>query len=143
MAYLDHIGIAVQANSPLAKALGIIGLASSGNEVVASEKVDTEWFPLPAVKNVAPNTSGTSIELLHPTEPESVIGKFLAKNGRDGVHHLSFRVEDLGAMMKKFEAAGFRFVYPSPKPGAHDCLVNFLHPATTGGVLLELTEKRK
>ena len=142
MAYLDHIGIAVQVNSPLAKALGLLGVACSGSEKVASEKVDTEWFPLPAVKSAAPNLSGTSIELLRPTDPESVIGKFLAKSGRDGVHHLSFRVSDLGAMMKKFEAAGFRFVYPSPKPGAHNCVVNFLHPSTTGGVLLELTEKR-
>jgi methylmalonyl-CoA epimerase len=133
-AFLDHIGIAVTPNSRLAEALNILGLPITGSERVEREKVDTEWIPLP----VQPG----NVELLKPTEPESTIGKFLAKSGRDGIHHLSFRVEDIRAVSQKLEAAGFRLIYPDPKAGAHNCLVNFLHPQTTGGVLLEISEKK-
>jgi methylmalonyl-CoA epimerase len=106
----------------------------TGSEKVEREKVDTDWVPLPLEPG--------NVELLKPTDPESVIGKFLAKNGRDGIHHLSFRVENIQAVSEKLLAAGFRLVYPEAKPGAHHCLVNFIHPGTTGGVLLEITEKQ-
>jgi methylmalonyl-CoA/ethylmalonyl-CoA epimerase len=132
-AYLDHIGIAVTPNSRLAEALNILGLPITGSERVDREKVDTEWIPLP----VQPG----NVELLKPTEADSTIGKFLDKNKRDGIHHLSFRVEDIREVSKKLEAAGFRLIYPEAKSGAHHCLVNFLHPQTTGGVLLEISEK--
>lgn len=134
-AYLDHIGIAVGSSSRLAEALALLGLPVTGSERVEREKVDTDWVPLPVVQG--------NVELLKPTDPESVIGKFLAKAGRDGIHHLSFRVEDIKAVSAKLAAAGFRLIYPEPKPGAHNCLVNFIHPGTTGGVLLEITEKQK
>ncbi|MGE3262533.1 MAG: VOC family protein [Bacteriovoracia bacterium] len=132
-AILDHIGIAVRPDSRLAEALAILGLPVTGSETVEREKVDTDWIPLP----VQPG----NIELLKPTEKDSVIGKFLEKSGRDGIHHLSFRVEDIEAVSAQFIQAGFKMVYPAAKPGAHRCLVNFIHPATTGGVLLELSEK--
>jgi len=132
-AYLDHIGIAVTPGSRLAEALAVLGLPITGTETVEREKVDTAWIPLP-------NQQG-SVELLQPTEPDSVIAKFLAKSGRDGIHHLSFRVESIQAASALLQAAGFRLIYPEPKPGAHNCLVNFIHPQTTGGVLLEISEK--
>lgn len=132
-AYLDHIGIAVGANSRLAEALAILGLPVTGSERVEREKVDTDWVPLPVMQG--------NVELLRPTEEGSTIAKFLEKSGRDGIHHLSFRVEDIRAISEKLTAAGFRLIYPEPKPGAHHCLVNFIHPQTTGGVLLEITEK--
>lgn len=134
-AYLDHIGIAVGSSSRLAEALALLGLPVTGSERVEREKVDTDWVPLPVIQG--------NVELLMPTDPESVIGKFLAKAGRDGIHHLSFRVEDIKAVSAKLVAAGFRLTYPEAKPGAHNCLVNFIHPQTTGGVLLEITEKQK
>jgi methylmalonyl-CoA epimerase len=134
-AYLDHIGIAVGSSSRLAEALSLLGLPVTGSERVEREKVDTDWVPLPVVQG--------NVELLKPMDPESVIGKFLSKAGRDGIHHLSFRVEDIKAVSEKLTAAGFRLIYPEPKPGAHNCLVNFIHPGTTGGVLLEITEKQK
>lgn len=133
-AYLDHIGIAVKPGSRLAEALAILGLPVAGKERVAREKVDTTWIPLPPVAG--------HVELLEPTEPSSTIQLFLDKNMRDGVHHLSFRVHDIRAAMAELQAAGFALIYPEPKPGAHDCLVNFLHPKSTGGVLLEITEKQ-
>lgn len=134
-AYLDHIGIAVGSSSRLAEALALLGLPVTGSERVEREKVDTDWVPLPVIQG--------SVELLKPMDPESVIGKFLSKAGRDGIHHLSFRVEDIKAVSAKLSGAGFRLIYPEPKPGAHNCLVNFIHPGTTGGVLLEITEKQK
>jgi methylmalonyl-CoA epimerase len=133
-AYLDHIGIAVRPGSRLAEALQILGLPITGSERVEREKVDTDWVPLPVIQG--------NIELLKPTENDSVIGKFLDKAGRDGVHHLSFRVESLELAQKALVSAGFKMIYPQAKPGAHGCLVNFIHPQTTGGVLLEITEKR-
>lgn len=132
-AHLDHIGIAVKPGSRLAEALGILGLGISGSERVEREKVDTDWIPLPAIAG--------NIELLKPTENDSVIGKFLEKTGRDGVHHLSFRVQGIEAVSANLVAAGFKMIYPQARPGAHQCLVNFIHPATTGGVLLEISEK--
>ena len=133
-AYLDHIGIAVTPNSNLAKALAVLGLPIEGKESVDREGVDVEWIALP-------QESG-HVELLHPQSPETTIGKFLSKNGKDGIHHLSFRVENILETSDKLQAAGFRLIYPMPKNGANDCLVNFLHPQTTGGVLLEITQKQ-
>lgn len=133
-AYLDHIGIAVTPGSRLAEALAVLGLSVTGTERVEREKVDTAWVPLPVQQG--------HVELLQPTEPESTIAKFLEKNKRDGVHHLSFRVQNIAAVSERLIAAGFRLVYPEAKPGAHHCMVNFIHPQTTGGVLLEITEKQ-
>jgi methylmalonyl-CoA epimerase len=134
-AYLDHIGIAVTPGSRLAEALAVLGLPVTGTEVVESENVDTAWVPLPVEQ--------THVELLQPTEPGTVIAKFLEKTGRDGIHHLSFRVEDIKVVSARLIAAGFLLTYPEPRPGAHHCLVNFIHPKTTGGVLVEITEKMK
>ena len=134
MAYLDHIGIAVRPGSKLAEVLAILGLPVTHTETVAREQVDTEWVPLP--------TKQGNIELLHALSPDSTIGKFLDKLGRDGIHHLSFRVENIVKTSEALQKAGFRLIYPEAKEGAHHCLVNFIHPATTGGVLLEISQKK-
>jgi len=132
-AHLDHIGIAVRPDSRLHEALRVLGLPVTGSEEAAREKVKVDWVPLPREE--------AHVELLRPAAPDGTIQKFLDKSGRDGVHHLSFRVGDVRAAMKALEAAGFRMIYSEPRPGAHGCLVNFIHPQTTGGVLLEITEK--
>lgn len=133
-AYLDHIGIAVRPGSRLAEALAVLGLGVTSTERVEREKVDTAWIPLP-------NQPG-NIELLNPTEPTSVIQTFLDKMGKDSIHHLSFRVEDVRAVSARLVAEGFQLIYSEAKPGAHHCLVNFVHPKSTGGVLLEISEKQ-
>lgn len=133
-AYLDHIGVAVKPGSRLAEALALLGLPVTSRERVEREKVDTTWIPLP----VKPG----NVELLEPTEPSSTIQIFLDKTNKDAVHHLSFRVEDIAAVSEKLTAAGFKLIYPEARPGAHGCMVNFLHPKSTGGVLLEITEKK-
>ncbi len=133
-AFLDHIGIAVNPGSRLAEALAVLGLAVTGTETVAREKVDTGWIPLPSKPG--------HVELLHPTEPSSLIQAFLNKQGRDCIHHLSFRVSDIRVVSARLIAEGFPLIYPEARPGAHGCLVNFIHPKGTGGVLLEITEKQ-
>ena len=132
-AELDHIGIAVMPDSPLAKLLGIVGLPVVGSERVESEQVQVDWVPLPPRQ--------AQIELIRGTSPESKISTYLAKKGKDGIHHICLRVPDLQQMMGKVEKAGFRFVYDKPHEGADHCLVNFVHPATTGGVLIELSQE--
>ena len=133
-AYLDHIGIAVTPGSRLADALAVLGLTVTGKERVDREKVDTTWIPLPPISG--------HVELLEPTDASSTIASFLEKTKRDGIHHLSFRVDDIRATSAALVSAGFTLIYPEPRAGAHDCLVNFIHPKTTGGVLLEITEKQ-
>lgn len=133
-AYLDHIGIAVKPGSRLAQALAVLGLPVTSEEEVPREEVKVEWVPLPKKEG--------HVELLHSSKSGSTIEKFLDKMGRDAVHHLSFRVEDIDAVSAKLQKAGFKLIYPEPRDGAHDCRVNFIHPSTTGGVLLEITEKR-
>lgn len=133
--YLDHIGIAINAESNLARLLELLGLVLKNEEDVTSEKVRTKWFPLPVKHG--------NIELLEPLSSDSVIAKFLEKHKKDGIHHLSFRVDSIAEIMAKCKTAGFDFVYPQPKAGAHHCLVNFIHPKSTGGVLIELSEKQK
>lgn len=134
LAYLDHIGIAITPGSRLAAALEVLGLPVTGRERVEREKVDTTWIPLPP-------TAG-HVELLEPTDPASTIALFLDKQKRDCIHHLSFRVEDIRATSAALVSAGFALIYPEARAGAHDCLVNFIHPKTTGGVLLEIAEKQ-
>jgi len=134
-AFLDHIGIAVKPGSRLAEALALLGLPVKSHERVAREKVYTTWIPLPLLPG--------NVELLEPTEPSSTIQIFLDKMNKDAVHHLSFRVESIDEVSERLASAGFQLVYPEPRSGAHDCLVNFIHPKSTGGVLLEITEKQK
>ena len=132
-AYLDHIGVAVKPGSRLAEALALLGLPVTTKERVEREKVDTTWIPLPVKQG--------NIELLEPTEPSSTIQQFLDKSGRDGVHHLSFRVDNIEDVSSRLLGAGFKLIYPKALPGAHGCIVNFIHPKSTGGVLLEITQK--
>ncbi len=132
-AYLDHIGIAVRPQSRLGEALAVLGFPEVGKERIERESVDTSWIRLPV--------AAAHVELLSPTEPSAQIQNFLDKAGRDVIHHLSFRVENIRSISAALEGKGFQLVYPEPRPGAQGCLVNFLHPKSTGGVLLEITEK--
>jgi methylmalonyl-CoA/ethylmalonyl-CoA epimerase len=129
---LDHIGIAVpDLNTNLAfwQALGWMG--KPGPEVVDEQKVKVGMLPL---KNAA------NIELLEPTSDESTVAKFMAKKG-PGIHHICFRVKGIDDLLKKLSAAGVKLINQAPVRGAHNCRVAFVHPSSTGGVLVELSEK--
>ncbi len=129
---VNHIGIAVrslQERVPLYRAMG---LEPSGGEEIISEMVRVAFFP----------AGETRIELLEPTTPESPIARFLAKRG-EGLHHICLEVDDIRATMAELSAQGFRLLSEEPKAGAHGSQVCFIHPASVGGVLVELCEVRK
>jgi methylmalonyl-CoA/ethylmalonyl-CoA epimerase len=80
------------------------------------------------------------IELLQPTSDESTIHKFIETKG-EGIHHLCFKVPDVKKKMEDLLSKGYRFIYPEPRIGAGGCLVNFMHPKSTGGVLIEISQR--
>ena len=81
------------------------------------------------------------VELLEPTSEDSPITKFLEKRG-PGIHHIALEVEDIAASLAKLKAQGMRLIDETPRIGAENCLVAFVHPASAGGVLLELVQTR-
>lgn len=127
---IDHFGIAVRS---LDRALGFyrdqLGLEVSLRETVAQEKVNVAMLPLGEPR----------IELLEPTETDSVIGKFLEKRG-EGLHHIAIRVPDLAASVERLRASGARLLN-EPRAGAGGHLYVFVHPCSTGGVLIELIQE--
>jgi methylmalonyl-CoA epimerase len=82
------------------------------------------------------------IELLEPTSEDSTIAQFI-KNKGAGINHLCFKVNDVIAKQKELEKKGYKLIYPTAKVGAGNCLVNFVHPKTTGGVLIEISQPQK
>jgi methylmalonyl-CoA epimerase len=128
-AAIDHLGIAVKS---LDSALGFwekqLGLKVSFRELVAVEQVHAAMLPV----------GESRIELLEPTSRDSVIGKFLEKRG-EGLHHVAIKVPDLNAAIERLRASGAR-ILNDPRPGAGGHLYSFIHPSSTGGVLLELIQ---
>jgi methylmalonyl-CoA epimerase len=129
---LDHIAIAVK-NIPASKKIyEDLGLKFSTEiEEVKEQKVLTAFASI---------DHNAHIELLEPTSEESTIFKFIEAKG-EGIHHLCFKVSNVVLKTKELTDKGYRFIYPSPKIGAGGCLVNFIHPKSTGGVLIELSQK--
>ncbi len=127
---IEHIGIAVRSLSE-ANALyeKLLGLPPYKEEFVEGEQVKTSFF-----------WSGPNkIELLQGTSPESAITRFVEKKG-PGIHHIAFEVEDIVLEMNRLREAGFHVLNDVPKRGADNKLVCFVHPKTTGGVLVELCQ---
>jgi len=131
---LNHIGIAVQDPAGLTRTLELLGFSKTHVEDVPEQGVRTHFVPL------TPTT--TQVELLEVIDPQGTVAKFLEKKG-PGVHHLSFEVEQghLDSLQKKLADAGLQWIYPAPRSGAHGMRVNFVHPKSAGGVLIELMEK--
>lgn len=131
MVRIEHIGIAV---NNLEESIDLyeqlLNTPCYKREVVESEHVETAFFKV----------GDSKIELLEAQNPESAIAKFLAKKGQ-GIHHIAYEVEDIRAEMKRLEALGFELLNKEPKRGADNKLVCFLHPKTSGGVLVELCQE--
>jgi len=127
---IDHIGIAVR-NLAESNALyhRLLGTAHYKTEEVAAEQVSTSFFQVGESK----------IELLEATGPDSAIAKFIEKRG-EGIHHIAFEVADIHAEIKRLENEGFVLLNKVPKRGADHKLVAFLHPKSSGGVLVELCQ---
>ena len=136
---LDHVGIAVESIEESLKFYeGLLGLDLAGIELVEEQRVRTAFLPLGAAGSAG---GGMELELLESTDPEGPIAKFIAARG-PGVHHLAFRVENLEAGLAELGAAGLRLIDEKPRYGAGGARIAFLHPKSTGGVLVELCERR-
>jgi len=126
---IDHLGIAVKSiEAALGFYQGQLGMQVASRETVPHEKVNVAMLPV----------GGPRIELLEPTDPDSVVGRFLARRG-EGLHHIALRVPDLAAAVTRLRAAGARLLN-EPQTGAGGHRYVFVHPSSTGGVLLELIE---
>ena len=129
---LDHLGVAVKSlEESLRFYRDVLGLAVACQEEVPAERVRLAMLPL----------GDTRVELLEATSEESAIARFVAKRG-EGLHHIAVRVPDLNAAMARLTAAGSRLVNETPGVGAGGHRFVFVHPKSTGGVLLELVEDR-
>jgi methylmalonyl-CoA/ethylmalonyl-CoA epimerase len=130
MQHVEHIGIAVKnlefSNELFTKLLGVAPYKQEG---VESEGVKTSFF----------QTGQTKIELLEATKPDSPIAKFIEKKG-EGIHHIAFEVADIIAEMARLKSEGFTLLNETPKRGADNKLVCFLHPKGTNSVLVELCQ---
>lgn len=127
---LDHIAIAVPSISTVLPLFELItGGASSPVERVESQKVDVAFI----------GTGDGKIELLQPTSPDSTVQRFLDKRG-SGLHHIAYRVGDIELALTRLADVGVRLIDEKPRAGAGGHRVAFLHPSSTGGVLIELVE---
>ena len=129
---VDHIGIAVNSlktSIPLYERF--LGSNCYKTEQVSGEQVDTAFF----LQN------GAKIELLESIDPNGVIAKFIAKKG-EGLHHIAFEVPDIQAEMERLKKEGFTLLNETPKSGADNKWVCFVHPKDTNGVLIELCQTK-
>ncbi|MCB1023989.1 MAG: methylmalonyl-CoA epimerase [Acidobacteria bacterium] len=130
---IDHLGIAT---NEIAESLKFwqdsLDLELVHTEIVEDQKVRVAMLPL----------GETNIELLEPTSEDSPISKFLEKRG-GGIHHIAVEVKDIESALEKLRMNGARLIDETPKIGAGGCLIAFVHPKSSGGVLLELVQKIK
>lgn len=131
---VDHIGIAV---TNLEEALKLyseaLGIRSAGVEVVEEQKVKVAFLPV----------GDSEIELLEATAPDSAVAKFIESNGgKGGIHHIALRVDDINQAIAELKEKGVKLIYEEPRYGAGGAKITFLHPKSSGGVLLELSERK-
>jgi methylmalonyl-CoA/ethylmalonyl-CoA epimerase len=127
---INHIGIAVKSIESGLAPYRALGLEPEGEEIVEEQKVKVVFL-----------TVGESrIELLEPTSPDSPVAKFIEKKG-EGIHHIAFQVSNIEEALKQAEEKGLRLIDKAPRSGAHGTRIAFLHPKSTGGVLMELCEE--
>lgn len=132
--YLDHVAIAVSNLDRAQKIWEDIGLTfNSAREEVPSQQVTTAFAHV---------DEHAHIELVCPINEQGPIQKFIEKNG-EGIHHMSFKVPDVQKKTEELIAAGYKMIYEKAVPGANNCLVNFIHPKSTGGVLVEIATTKK
>jgi methylmalonyl-CoA/ethylmalonyl-CoA epimerase len=127
-ARVAHVGIAVRSiDAALAFYRDVLGLAPGIPETADGATI------------VGLTLGDIQIELLEPRDPDSPVAKFLAKRG-PGIHHVCYRVPDLDRVLERCRAAGYQLIDQMPRQGAHGRRIAFLHPQSTAGILLELTE---
>lgn len=130
---INHLGVATKDIEEALKFYeNALGLKNVHTEIVEDQKVRVAMLPI----------GDTRIELLEPTSEDSPISKFLEKRG-GGIHHIAVEVEDIAAALLKLKSEGARLIDEQPRIGAEGCLIAFVHPSSTSGVLLELIQKQE
>jgi methylmalonyl-CoA/ethylmalonyl-CoA epimerase len=130
---LAHIGIAVRSLTESVPVFeNLLGVKASKQEFVEEQKVNVRKFYL----------ENCEIELLESTSPDSPIAKFLEKKG-EGIHHISFETTDIKKELQKAKENNIELINEEPRTGADDMLIAFLHPRSTAGILMELTQKKQ
>ena len=130
--HIEHIGIAVEnMEEAIAYYENVLGLKCYAIEEVADQKVKTAFFQV----------GQTKVELLESTDPEGPVGKFIANRG-PGLHHLAFAVGDVAESLQSVEDKGIRLIDKTPRKGAENLQIGFLHPKSTFGTLTEFCGKK-
>jgi len=128
---IDHLGVAVtsiEAGKKFWK--DALGLSFEGSEIVEEQKVKTAFFPV----------GESEMELLESTSPDGPLARYLEKRG-EGIQHVAFRVENIDDALKELKEKGIQLIDETPRKGAGGAKIAFLHPKSTGGVLVELCER--
>mgnify|MGYP002637666687 FL=1 len=129
---IEHLGIAVENIEESIKIYeALLGTTCYKVEAVESEGVKTAFLQIGESK----------IELLEATNPESPIAKFLSKKGK-GIHHIAFDTDDIVSEIERLKNEGFELIHQTPKDGADNKIIAFLHPKSTDGILVELCQER-
>jgi methylmalonyl-CoA epimerase len=138
MIRLNHIGIAVSDLPQLQKLFGLLGLEVNHTEPVPEQGVKTHFLPIQS------DAAGSHLEFLEVLDPQGTVAQFIQKRG-PGIHHLSFTVPggELDAICRRLKDEGYRLIYEKPKAGAHNMRINFIHPASAGGMLIEIMEPNR
>ena len=129
---LDHIGIAVKnMDEALAFYRNTLGITSVGTEVIEEQKVKVAFLPV----------GDTELELLESTAPDGPVAKFIEKRG-EGIQHIALRVDTIEEALAELKEKDFKLIDQQPRYGAGNARIAFLHPKATGGILLELSERK-
>jgi methylmalonyl-CoA/ethylmalonyl-CoA epimerase len=132
---LYHVAVAVRDIGEAEKLYETaLGLRVAHREVVEDQKVKTTML--------VPQEGGAAVELLEPLSEDSPISKFLDRRG-EGIHHICFLVDDIEAALERLKREGVKLIDESPRPGAYNSRVAFIHPKAMNGVLIELAEITK
>jgi methylmalonyl-CoA/ethylmalonyl-CoA epimerase len=130
LAAIDHVGVAVEdLDAAVSLYTDSLGLALVHRETVAEQGVDAALI----------DVGESHVELLQPLGPETAVGRFLARRG-PGLHHVAYRVEDIERALAELTRAGLSLIDERPRRGIRGSRVAFIHPASTGGVLTEITQ---
>ena len=130
---IDHVGIAVKDLEAAKKFYTeILGLKDSGEETVDEQKVKVTFYPL----------GDSELELLQSTHPEGPIAKYIDRSG-EGIQHIALRVDNIEAALADLKEKGVRLIDEMPRYGAGGASIAFVHPKATGGILLELSERKE
>lgn len=128
----DHVGVAVKSLEQMLAIYGKIGEFEVKKTEVAGQKARVALL----------KAGDASVEFLEPTSGDSTLAKFIRERG-EGLHHIAFEVDDIEKSTEELKGRGFRFIYDKPADGKFGSRVNFIHPRSTGGVLVELTQNAR